>query len=100
MGGEPHVRGERHTMSELQPETSAAPVFWKGTVPEKCDICRNPFRGVIIDGRVQGTSRNANMHPGCHRTRGVGLGPGRGQMFRLQSDGRWLLTNGGMKPRE
>lgn len=70
------------------------PVYWKGPVPERCDICSQPFRNVIIDGRVQGDTRFANMHPGCYRTRGVGLGKGKGQMFRKQPDNRWLKTDG------
>lgn len=70
-------------------------VYWLGPVPEKCDTCGAPIKKVFFDAA---TSRGswANMCPKCQAF-GPGmdrLGPGRGQRFTLQEDGRWLKTAG------
>lgn len=74
------------------------PVYWKGPVPERCDLCSARIRGVFVDGSAVGDLGNrarwAIMDPACHRKRGQGFGPGRAQQFRLQADGRFLKTKG------
>jgi hypothetical protein len=69
------------------------PVYWISEPPDRCDICGKLIHFTFIDGA---TSRGpwANMDLACHRMHGRGIGPGRGQMYRRQDDGRWLKVEG------
>jgi hypothetical protein len=73
------------------------PVYWIGN-PVACDLCRKPFGeavGVkIVDGRLAVTGSWGILDLGCHRTHGVGVGTGKGQVYERQTDGRWLKVEG------
>jgi hypothetical protein len=53
---------------------------WKGSFPEKCDICHQE----IIDSFIYGRTKMGIwgiMCPTCHNKVGVGLGIGKGQSY-------------------
>lgn len=57
-------------------------IQWHGPVPESCDICGEPVADEFIDGVTQ-YRRWAFMCDECWRVIGCGLGPGRGQRYKL-----------------
>lgn len=65
---------------------------WTGHVPADCEVSRRPITDAFVDGRLRLGGRWAIMHPGCHAEVGVGLGPGKGQLYRLSEGGEWLRT--------
>jgi hypothetical protein len=72
---------------------SPAPIYWHGESPDRCIVCRQPFRNSFIDGATR-AGRWGLLDLACHRVHGLGLGVGKGQLFRRQPDGRWLKTEG------
>lgn len=71
--------------------------YWLGTV-NKCDICGTDFTGPdkqteFVDG-VTKWGPWANMCMSCHSRDGRGIGPGKGQHYKIQPDGRWLKVGG------
>ncbi len=64
--------------------------------PKSCDICSTPLDGETFfsDGRLQGGLVWANMCADCCIYRGSGIGWGVGQLYRKESDGRWLMVGG------
>ena len=62
--------------------------FWLGSVPSEDDF-GDPITDEFIDGRTVSGSW-AFMTPRNHYDRGVGLGTGRGQLYKKQQDGRFL----------
>lgn len=70
-------------------------VFWLGPVPTECDTCGGDMTTRFYDAQTD-IGPWASMCPSCHHL-GPGLGrvgPGKGQEFTKQSDGRWLKTAG------
>jgi hypothetical protein len=61
-----------------------------------CDICGCTLeaRGLLIDGRVGGSLKWANMCTDCFNDRGVGIGCGKGQLYARQPNGDWRLVAG------
>jgi hypothetical protein len=53
---------------------------WNGHVPGKCDICKSKITTTFIDGKTQGGPWGI-LCQDCHRTRGCGLGTGKGQKY-------------------
>jgi hypothetical protein len=68
-------------------------LYWSGPVPPSDD-----FQSFIFDEFVDGMTTIkgawATMSPESYKKYGVGLGPGRGQRYRRQPDGRWLKVEG------
>ena len=63
--------------------------------PEKCDVCGGGLSGrsFFVDGRVaDGDWRD--MCSQCFFLKGGRIGPGKGQLYQRQTDGRWLLVAG------
>lgn len=54
---------------------------WLGTKPTECQLCGKSLTA-FIDGAVRGIGSWALMCTGCFIKRGVGLGMGRGQLYR------------------
>ena len=74
-------------------KTAKRPVKWVGSPPDVCDTCDKPITSTFVDGAtIMGPW--GNMCLGCHRKFGVGLGTGKGQLFRKQPDGSFLKTEG------
>jgi len=73
--------------------SQSTPRYWMGTPPAVCDLCQQPITTSFIDGATK-QGPWANLHLGCHRQIGVGVGPGVGQLYRKQDDGRLLKTEG------
>jgi hypothetical protein len=79
-------------------ESTAKPArqkFWMGSVPEFCQV--TPSLRIVdrmVDGRVPGHGSWANMHPTTFRRLGGRIGPGNGQLYAKQPDGRWLKIEG------
>jgi stage V sporulation protein K len=63
---------------------------------DDCDICgcNVEKRGLIIDGRLQGDLKWANMCADCFGDSGAGIGWGRGQLYARQLNGDWRLVAG------
>lgn len=68
--------------------------YWLSPVPAVCDTCSTPITSTFFDAD---TGRGwACMCPSCQNL-GPGkgrVGPGRGQKYEKQADGRWLKTAG------
>lgn len=64
--------------------------------PEDCDICSIPLarEAFFSDGRLHGNPAWANMCADCSVYHGEGIGWGTGQLYRKESDGRWLTVAG------
>lgn len=75
-------------------ENQAMATHWLSPPPKSCDTCFVPITDVFYDAD---TGRGwACMCPSC-QTLGPGLnrvGPGRGQKYEKQVDGKWLKTEG------
>ena len=68
------------------------PIYWAGSDPVKCDICKMAFGDTMFDSNtVHGW---ANVCKTCFHFYGQGLGTGRGQKYKKQADGRWMKTEG------
>jgi hypothetical protein len=66
-------------------EPEPEPRRWMGTRPEKCDIKGCPLEGQpFVDGKTQMGPWGIMCRP-CHRSHGVGLGLGRGQLYDKNS---------------
>ena len=70
------------------------PVYWIGDVPAKCDLCGQPIKTTFADAKVDHDGPWGNMDLKCLRIHGVGVGKGKGQVYRRQDDGRWLKVEG------
>ena len=65
---------------------------WGGSTPAECDICGVVIVDVFVDGKtVQGPWAMLCLQ--CHEIYGVGLGSGRGQLYRRSGD-RWVKATG------
>lgn len=77
-----------------QTEENNMATYWLSKPPAECDTCSTPITTVFYDAD---TGRGwACMCPSC-QTLGPGLGrvgPGRGQKYEKQADGKWLKTEG------
>ena len=70
----------------------AEAVYWCGKVGDQDDF-DEPITDVFIDGRTT-SGPWAIMSPASFKAFGMGLGTGRGQVYKLQADGRWLKIEG------
>jgi hypothetical protein len=69
------------------------PVQWLGDTPTNCDIGGETIGNAFVDGATK-YGPWGFMCPSCHARYGYGLGTGRGQLYQLQPDGKWLKTKG------
>ncbi len=81
------------------------PTYWNGTVPTRCDLSVPPValsvedatlhdvKRMFVDGRTK-DGPWAIMCMKCFTTQGLGLGTGRGQLYRLQPNNTWLKVSG------
>ncbi len=60
--------------------------YWFGKTPKKCDLCGRPITNNFVDGRTR-QGPFAIMCLLCHATAGVGLGLGKGQLFKKDQEG-------------
>lgn len=68
-------------------------IYWHGTPPETCQICRHP----ILDNFVNGATLQGPWHLmclRCHELHGRSFGTNRGQAYQRQPDNRWLKVQG------
>lgn len=66
--------------------------YWLGDVPQKDDF-GNKITNIFIDG-VTYTGQWAIMAPIYWKSFGIGLGTGKGQMYKKQSNNKWLKIKG------
>ena len=69
-------------------------VYWIGSVPTHCEVCKIPINNEFVDGRVPGLGCWAIMHPTYYKQNGGKFGQGFGQRYQKQFDGRWLKVEG------
>lgn len=69
-------------------------VYWTGTLPNHCEVSGMKIKDSFVDGRVPGMSCWGIMHPTYFKNNGGKLGQGFGQLYKKQSDGRWLKVEG------
>ena len=101
----PRIRGgvwdgsssDRQLEKLIEPLTGAKGRYYLGS-PEACDICSIPLahEAFFSDGRLQSDPTWANMCADCSVYYGAGIGWGTGQLYRKESDGRWLLVGGSL----
>jgi hypothetical protein len=69
------------------------PVYWISEPPAVCELCGQKIKETFADARtVQGPWGSLDLK--CLRIHGVGVGKGKGQVYRRQDDGRWLKVEG------
>lgn len=62
---------------------------WMGDEPTNCQLCQEPYEGVMLDAKIPGAGW-ANICLPCAIANNVTLGEGRGQMYVLNStSGEW-----------
>ena len=67
-------------------EPKPEPKKWLGDRPEKCDLCGTGLEGqAFVDGKTRMGPWGIMCRP-CHKTKGVGLGLGRGQLYNYRSE--------------
>lgn len=66
--------------------------FWMGEVPETDDF-GDPIKNEFIDGRTN-MGPWALMSKNSFRQHGVGIGQGKGQLYRKESNGQWKKIKG------
>lgn len=88
-------RADRQLEDAIDPITVAKGKYHPD-VPEDCDICSIPLarEAFFSDGRLQGNPAWANMCSDCSVYYGAGIAWGTGQLYRKESDGRWLMVGG------
>ena len=71
-------------------------VYWFSAIPKTCDTCDTPITDIFYDAVTVHRGKWAHMCPSCfHLGPGFGvLGPGKGQEYKKQPDGRFLKTAG------
>lgn len=76
---------------ESKQEKKPKPVMWLGE--KKCNICNETCVDVLIDGRtIYGPW--AVMCVACHKSKGVGIGTGKGQQYRESENGDFVKDAG------
>ena len=66
---------------------------WSGSKPTSCNICGASIEDSFIDGRLAEHGSWAIMCELCHKVYGVGLGLGKGQLYRLNKE-EWIKVGG------
>lgn len=92
---------EVHLDPLLDEATISREVYYHSP-PTDCDVCTIPLGGerYISDANLRGDGGWATMCADCTVHHGVGIGWGSGQLYRRESDGRWLMVSGGDPLRE
>ena len=92
---------ERQLDDYVDPEAASRGVYYV-TPPDQCDICSIPLSGetYMSYSRIRERGAGANMCADCTIYYGAGIGWGTGQLYRKESDGRWLLVGGSYKSTE
>ena len=60
---------------------------WFGST--RCDLCGCEITDALVDGATR-MGPWAVMCPKCHKIHGIGLGTGRGQMYKRDADGDFV----------
>lgn len=66
--------------------------MWTGSKITTCNLCDSKLESVFIDGRLR-TGQWAIMCRPCHKTLGVGVGTGKGQLYS-KINGNWIKKEG------
>lgn len=67
-------------------------IYWR-IPPAYCEKCEKPIVSTFVDSATKRGLWGC-LCLDCHRRIGVGLGLGRGELYRKQDDGRFLKTEG------
>ena len=74
-------------------EVKVATIIPATSAPAECQLCNVPTPDTFVDGRTRMGPWGYMCLP-CHRTNGVGLGLGKGQLYEKQTDGNFLKVQG------
>jgi len=66
----------------------AKTVQWTGSRPVSCELCGCQLGDSFVDGKTRGGPWG-KMCVLCHSSHGVGLGLGRGQLYRKNAKSEW-----------
>lgn len=58
---------------------------WMGTKPTTCDICHEHLENLFVDGRTK-FGPWGMLCIQCHADKGFGLGLGKGQLYRYNTE--------------
>lgn len=83
---EPVERAVKHA-------ADAAKAVYYQNPPSNCDACQRPFGDLLFDQRTT-NGQWGNLCAECSSRYGMGIGPGVGQQYQRQSDGRYLKVAG------
>ncbi len=61
---------------------------WAGAEPKECQLCLTAITEEFVDGAVLPSKKWAILCIPCHRLYGIGLGAGRGQLYK-KGGKRW-----------
>jgi hypothetical protein len=64
----------------------------------KCDICHEDCGAEMIDGATKFNGVWGNMCRPCFTKHGHGLGKGKGQLYKLNAEGKYAQVEGGTRP--
>ncbi len=69
--------------------------YWLSPVPTGCGLCKNPILTEFVDGSLKDGIGWGCFCPTCWKIYGhKELGPGLGQRYQRQEDGKWLKVGG------
>jgi hypothetical protein len=68
------------------------PRYWRGTKPDKCQLCGQAIVDEFADAHVPGGTSWAIICP--DKKHGASFGTGLGQRYEKQEDDRWLKVEG------
>ena len=79
-------------LNELRPKSTNVRILWKGKEPTHCEICGDPIKNEFIFGKTE-MEEWKYMCSLCHRYKGIGMGPGKGQQYEREN-GVFVKTQG------
>lgn len=90
---------EEAIFSHVDEERGEAMQIYRTPVPTHCGMCECEFKHEtwLVDGTLKSSFEGMDMCVGCAYDFGRGIGWGKGQIYKKQSDGRWLCV-GGFRP--
>lgn len=71
--------------------------YWLSAPPPKCNLCKTPITTEFFDCQTDINGIWGYLCIQCFQNHGIGLGEGKGQHYKLQDNGQWLLFAGSIE---